>query len=63
MDPPLSLLVTVLLGSPAGVEAQVGQLGAGLVLVVAGRGGVEAGPGVEDERALGSVGHQVEARA
>ena len=64
MDPPPPVNTAVLLRLPLlRVEPEVGKERTGRVLEVAGLGGVEAGPGVEDEGALSGVGHQVEARA
>ena len=55
MDPPLPVICTVLLRLPAPVEPEVGKVGTQLLLGEAGQGGVEAGPGVEDDRTVGSV--------
>ena len=55
MDPPLPVICTVLLRLPAPVEPEIGQVGTHLLLGEAGQGGVEAGPGVEDDRTPGVV--------
>ena len=52
VEPPLSVIVTVLLGLPAAVKPEVREIGTLLGLGEAGRRGVEAGPGVEDKRTV-----------
>ena len=55
MDPPPSVLHTHLLRAEFVIEAKVDKMGTVLCLDMAWRGGVEAGPGVEDDRTPGVV--------
>ena len=52
MDPPGSALITVLASQPAGVEAEVWEVRAALMLILSGLAGIETGPGVEDKRTM-----------
>lgn len=64
MDPPPPVFTTILLSLPLlRVEAEVWQERTGGVLEVPGLGGVEARPGVEDERTVRGVGTQVKTGA
>ena len=53
VDPPGSALITVLASQPAGVEAEVWEVRAALMLILSGLAGIETGPGVEDKRTVG----------
>ena len=55
MNPPGPVCVTIFRGYLVVIKAEVRELRARLLLVLAGLSGVEAGPGVEYERTVGGV--------
>ena len=52
MDPPGTVLITTLGSQPLGIKTQVGQVWTVFILIFSRLAGIEAGPGIEDERTL-----------